>query len=67
MRTFALIRDVDETGVSGTGCVADGVVFEDGTTVLRWRGERQSTVVFDSVDDAIGIHGHDGKTRLVYQ
>jgi hypothetical protein len=67
MRTFELIRDEDVTGVSGTGVVADGVVFDDGITVLRWRGERRSTVVWASVDDAVAIHGHDGKTRLVYR
>lgn len=66
MRTFELQRDEDVTGYSGTGVVADGVVFEDGATVLHWRGERRSTVVWDSVDDAIAVHGHDGKTRLVY-
>jgi hypothetical protein len=66
MRTFQLQRDEDVTGVSGTGVVADGVVFEDGVTVLRWRGERRSTVVWASVDDAIAIHGHDGKTRLIW-
>ena len=36
MRVFALIRDVDVSGVSGTGVVAEGVQFSDGTCVLRW-------------------------------
>lgn len=66
MRTFELQRDEDVTGVSGTGVVADGAVFPDGVTVLRWRGDRRSTVVWDNVDDALAIHGHDGKTRLIW-
>lgn len=36
-RTFVLYRDTDVTGISGTGPVADGVVYPDGVTVMRWR------------------------------
>ena len=35
MRTFEMTRKADESGVSGTGKVAEGVVFESGYTVLR--------------------------------
>jgi hypothetical protein len=66
MRTFAMIREDDVTGVSGTGVVADGVEFDDGVVVIRWRGDERSTVVWDNVDDALAIHGHDGKTRFEY-
>ena len=66
LRTFEFHRDRDVTGYSGTGVVADGVTFDDGTTVVRWRGERRSTVVWPSVEDAIAVHGHDGATRLVW-
>jgi hypothetical protein len=48
VRTFEFHRDADVTGVSGTGIVADGVAFDDGVTVVRWRGERRSTVVWPS-------------------
>jgi hypothetical protein len=69
MKAFYLLRHEDVSGVSGEGVVADGVVFDDGVTVIRWRSGRpqaQSTVVWDNVEDAIAIHGHDGKTELVY-
>ncbi|WP_218717046.1 hypothetical protein [Nocardia sp. MH4] len=66
VRTFEFRRDRDLSGVSGTGVVADGVVFDDGTTVVHWRGEHRSTVVWPSVEAAIAVHGHDGATRLVY-
>ncbi len=65
-RTFTLDRDVDISGVSGTGVVAEGVQFSDGTVVLRWRGEHASTVVWSSVESALAIHGHDGATRVVW-
>lgn len=65
-RTFQLHRDHDVSGISGTGVVADGHVFPDGVTVIRWRGERQSTVVWPSVEDVEAIHGHGGATRIVW-
>jgi hypothetical protein len=39
--------------VSGTGIVADGCQFPDGTVALRWRGDRASTTVWSSMDDAL--------------
>lgn len=65
MRRFELHRDEDVTGISGTGIVAEGVEFEDGTAVVRWRGDRRSTVVWPSMDDVEAIHGHGGATRIV--
>lgn len=63
-RRFRLVRDVDITGVSGIGVVADGVVWPDQTATVRWRGDRPSTVNWGHVDDALHIHGHDGRTRI---
>lgn len=65
MRQFVMVRDTDVSGISGTGEMADGCIFPDGTTVIRWRGEHRSTAVWDSLESAIIIHGHDGKTRFV--
>ncbi|WP_206153854.1 hypothetical protein [Cellulosimicrobium aquatile] len=75
VRTFELHRDVDVSGISGTGVVADGAVFPDATTVVRWRdvdgpaaerGVLPTTVVFPSVDAVEALHGHAGATRLVW-
>jgi len=65
-RRFHLQRDTDVSGISGTGVVADGVRFPDGVCVIRWRGDRQSTVVWPSVEDVEAIHGHGGATRIVW-
>ena len=59
-------RDADVTGVSGVGLVAEGVVFSDGTAVIRWRGQHCSTVVWDTLVDAVQVHGHNGATRFVF-
>jgi hypothetical protein len=39
MKRFRLVRDRDVSGVSGTGIVAEGTMFSDGTCVLRWLTE----------------------------
>lgn len=76
-RRFLVARDVDATGLSGTGIVAEGVEFSDGTAVIRWRelpedsphylrGVRATTVVFPSTEAVLALHGHDGATRLVW-
>lgn len=63
---FWLVRDEDETGVSGTGKIASGVMFGDGSCALRWNTAMKSTAVYASHDDLMGIHGHGGKTRCVW-
>ena len=66
-RRFVLFRNEDVTGVSGTGVVAEGVQFRDGKVVLRWCvGEHRSTVNWDSIEAVDAIHGHDGRTRIVW-
>lgn len=66
MRRFHLFRTEDATGVSGTGTVAEGIVFTDGTTVLRWLRAGGSTAVYDSPEAVVAIHGHDGRTVMAY-
>jgi len=58
MRRFQLHRDQDVTGVSGTGVVADGVLFPDGAVTIRWRGDRPSTVAWACIEDAFHVHAH---------
>ena len=64
MRLFYLQRDIDESGVSGTGKVAEGVIFSDGKCAMRWLTETASTAFYDSLKDVELIHGHGGKTKV---
>jgi hypothetical protein len=67
MRTFILERTKDVTGISGTGRVAEGIEYSDGTVALRWIvGEHKSTVLWSSIDDVREIHGHGGATSIVW-
>lgn len=56
MKAFHMIRVADESGVSGTGKVLEGVVFKDGTTVVRWCTETASTAVYKNFKEFKKIH-----------
>jgi hypothetical protein len=64
LRRFYLQRNVDVSGISGTGIVAHGVQFPDGVCIIRWVGETPSTVIWNSILDAEKIHGHGGNTTI---
>ena len=64
MRRFNLNRIEDETGISGTGIVAEGVVFAGGKVALSWRTAHTSVAIYDSLRAVEAIHGHGGKTRI---
>jgi hypothetical protein len=65
-RAFKAQRITDATGVSGQGHVADGVVFPDGTTVLRWLTQHRSTAIYSSFEEMKTIHGHNGATVFLF-
>lgn len=67
MRTFKLIRSEDVSGVSGTGVVAEGVVFHDGQVVLSWFGRHHTLEVAPNVETVLEIHGHQGRTVIEYE
>jgi len=64
-----MVRDEDETGISGTGVVAEGVEYSDGKVALRWQthhSDHHSTVIWENIESVYFIHGHNGKTRIVF-
>ena len=69
IRKFHLNRKVDESGVSGTGIVAVGVVLPSGRAIMEWVSKRtkaNSLGVYDNMEDLEEVHGHDGATEIVY-
>jgi len=68
LRRFVLLRSEDVSGVSGLGVVAEGVEFSDGVVCLRWcTGEHRSSVLWDEgVAGVEAVHGHGGRTRVVF-
>jgi hypothetical protein len=66
-RRFHLYRHADETGVSGTGTVAEGIQYQDGHVSMRWCVKAaRSTTIYTHTDDVTTIHGHDGKTEIIW-
>jgi hypothetical protein len=66
LRVFQLLRDEDPSGVSGVGRVAVGAVFPSGKVVLEWLGSHNTLGIYDDLRRVEYIHGHGGKTRIVF-
>lgn len=72
VRIFHMIRHGDESGVSGVGLVLDGVVFRDGTCVVRWCTKKapSSTAIYRSYREFRDIHidrHPTNKTQIVWE
>jgi hypothetical protein len=66
-RPFVLIRHHDPSGISGTGEVAEGVVWSDGSVSLRWHGEHAATTFWEGgLTALLHVHGHNGATEVMY-
>ena len=66
LELFMLRRIEDASEVSGVGNVAEGVVFSSGKAVLCWTTKHTSVAVYDSLEELMAIHGHDGKTLMYW-
>lgn len=77
IRTGVLFRREDESGVSGTGVVADFAHLPSGRVVQEWRNERNASLetrdpgdsgldIRPSMALAIQIHGHKGRSVYRY-
>ena len=76
-RRFKLLRHEDNTGTSGEGVVAYGVEYCDGAVHMQWNNEHNDDldtdtngVAFkpapDGVEATREVHGHGGRTEVVY-
>lgn len=64
-RLFSLIRHIDESGISGTGHVLDGVIFHTGQVVICWRSDLNalqpgysSIAIYPSWEAFLHVHIH---------
>lgn len=64
VRRFVLQRDEDESGVSGTGVVAEGVEFTTGWCALSWLTNAHSIGIYANVKELERIHGHNGRAYV---
>jgi len=68
LRKFYLQRNNDETGISGTGRVAEGIeFFPGGPASMNWNSEFTSIAFYRNMNDVEAIHGHNGGTVIVWE
>jgi len=58
IETFTVCRQQDESGISGTGVVIEGVEYATGQVVLHWLSPapRGSIAIFESLEDFKRVH-----------
>ena len=66
MRRFHFNRVEDASGISGTGRVAEGVLFDNGLVALTWNSVHKCVNIYTSLAEMMAVHGHEGKTVLVW-
>ena len=57
----------DESGVSGTGRVAQGFIFDNGKVAVTWLSEHPTVTIYDNIGEVHAIHGHGGKTEIIVE
>jgi len=69
IRTFTVCRINDESGVSGTGIVIEGITLATGQCVVHWLypAPRGSIAMFDSISDFATVHikPHPGNETII--
>ena len=66
LKRFILQRDIDESGVSGEGLVAEGVEFTGGMVAMTWLSPHKCVNVYDNIKVVESLYGHNGKTKVVW-
>lgn len=67
-RRFKLVRHEDESGMSGTGKVAEGVQLPNSTCVMWWLVEPYSVQIYRDIGELEHVHGHGDRetTEVVW-
>lgn len=65
LKSFYLLREDDESGISGTGIVAMGVILPSGKCVMEWTSFHTSVAIYNNIQDVEIIHGHNGATKII--
>ena len=56
MKVFYFKRLEDESGISWTGRVAQGFIFDNGKVALTWLSEHPSVTIYDNIGEVHAIH-----------
>lgn len=66
-RRFYLFRIEDETGVSGTGPVAEGIEFESGMCALAFTSPYNHVNIYSNLHALEQVHSHGDKTKVIFE
>jgi len=68
MRRFYLWRLEDETGISATGRVLEGVLTPSGRVIVEWRPPHATITIFNSLEEfrALHVDAHPSKNEIVW-
>lgn len=64
MRRFNLVRREDRSGISGTGTVAEGVEFDNGSVAMCWLTKYHIIETAQNIHTIEAVHGHGGSTTV---
>lgn len=67
MKRFYFLRHIDVNGFSGTGVVAEGVIFDWGAGSFTWLTPKKTVTTFWNMADIDFMHGKGGKTEIIFE
>jgi hypothetical protein len=67
MKKFYLLRHDDVNGNSGTGVVAEGCIFGDGTGSYTWLTHTKTVTAFLNTKQIMDLHSHGGRTEMIIE
>lgn len=65
-KKFWFQRITDISGTSGTGIVAEGIVFSNGWAAVHWLTALDSVAIYPSLEVCEQIHSHGGATKIIW-
>ena len=66
IKKFYLLRHEDLHGHSGVGVCAVGVQLPSGKCVMEWLSREITETIFESAEQIIRLHSHEGRTELIW-
>lgn len=66
MKRAFLQRNIDVSGISGTGRVLEVVELQDGRVCGTWLSETSSCIVHNNMECAAHIHSHNGASEFKF-
>jgi hypothetical protein len=66
MKSFEIIREEDNTGLSGTGKVAEGIEFSNGKCVVCWCSDVSTIVIHENIKSIEIIMLSHSKSKINY-